>query len=235
VELDVSFESPEPIRVNLPEGYLYVKVRGWVGGKMSDPEYAVSVEFLSGELTYFGRRFFVRGGSASFLREKEVEDKRIDISLVNPSEDLSIFINLRGNLEDPQLIVWSEPPRSTQEILTKLVIGSTAEGIIPVTKALFKQLGYIGDVRSGLASLLGVEITLSTQTGTQGEIGINLNIRNRIAKAFSIEYQQSTLRDPRATYYGGSVNLSKGFRFYGRVFSDKSSEIKLRFTRKFDF
>jgi len=221
--------------LSLPEGYVYVKVRGWVGGSAKDPEYAVSVEFLSGELTYFGRRFFVRGGTVNILKEKELEEKRIDISLVNPSEDMSIFINLRGELEDPRLVVWSEPPRSAQEILTKLVIGGTAEGLIPVAKTLFKQLGYIGNVRSGLSSLLGVDITLSTQTGTQGEIGVNVNIRKKIAKAFSIEYQQSTLKDPRATYYGGSIKLHGGAYFYGRIFADNTSEIKLRFIRKFDF
>ncbi|WP_457600534.1 translocation/assembly module TamB domain-containing protein [Hydrogenivirga sp.] len=235
VELDVRFDTQKPIRVSLPEGYLYVKVRGWVGGNAQNPEYAVSVEFLSGELTYFGRRFFVRGGSLSLLKEKEVEEKKIDIALVNPSEEMSIFINLRGDLDDPQLVVWSEPPRSTQEILTKLVIGSTAEGIIPVAKTLFRQLGYIGNVRSGLASLLGVDITFSTQTGSQGEIGINVNIRKKIARALSIEYQQSTLKDPRATYYGASLSLPGGTFFYGRVFADNTSELKLRFIRKFDF
>ena len=235
VELDVRFDTSKPIRVSLPEGYVYVKVKGWVGGKASDPRYAVNVEFLSGELTYFGRRFFVRGGTVTLLREEEVKESSIDISLVNPSEDMSIFINLRGDLEEPSIVVWSEPPRSTQEILTKLVIGSTAEGLIPVAKTLFKQLGYLGNVRSGLSSLLGVDITLSTQTGTQGDIGINVNIKKKIARAFTIEYQQSTLKDPRSTYYGGSISLPGGTYFYGRVFADNTSEIKLRFIRKFDF
>ena len=235
LELDVRFSSSAPIRVKLPEGYLYVKVNGWVGGKSSDPEYAVSVEFLSGELTYFGRKFFVRGGRAELLKEKEGEEKRIDLSLVNPSEDMSIFINLRGELDNPDIVVWSEPPRSTQEILTKLIIGSTAEGVIPVAKTLFKQLGYLGSFKSGLASLLGVDITLSTQTGAQGEIGVSVNIRKKIARAFTIEYQQSTLKDPRQTYYGGGVSLPAGMSFYGRVFADNTSEIKLKFIRKFDF
>ncbi|RLJ70277.1 autotransporter translocation and assembly factor TamB [Hydrogenivirga caldilitoris] len=235
VELDVRFDTFKPIRVQLPEGYLFVKVKGWVQGKSSDPNYALNIEFLTGELTYFGRRFFVKGGHANLLKEQEVEEKRIDISLVNPSEDMSIFINLKGSLDNPQIVVWSEPPKSSQEILTKLVIGSTAEGLIPVAKTLFKQLGYLGSARSGLASLLGVDITLSTQTGSQGEIGINLNVRKKIAEAFSIEYQQSTLKDPRATYYGGSLTFPGGTYFYGRIFADNTSEIKLRFIRKFDF
>ncbi len=235
LKLDVRFESGKPVKVRLPEGFVYVNVMGWVGGEAQDPQYSLRVEFLSGELTYFGRTFFIKKGSLRVIREKEIEERIIDISLVNPSEDGYIFINLRGYLENPDLIVWSEPPRSTQEILTKLIIGSTAEGIIPVAQTLFRQFGYIGEVRKGLASLLGVEINFSTQIGAQGEIGLNVNVKKKIARALSVEYQQSTLRDPRATYYGGSVLLPGGLSFYGRVFSNRTSELKLRFIRKFDF
>jgi len=235
VTLDVRFESSDPIRITMPEGYVYANVKGWVSGRVDSPEYVIRIEFLSGELKYFGREFFVRGGTLNLIKEKEREEKVIDLSLVNPSEEMNIFINLRGNLEDPSIVVWSEPPRSTQEIMTKLIIGGTAEGIIPVAKALFKQLGYIGEVRSGLSSLFGVDITFSTQTGSQGEIGFAVNVRKKIARAFTVEYQQSTLKDPRQTYYGGSVHLPANLSFYGRMFSDKTSEIKLRFIRKFDF
>ncbi len=235
VELDVRFESSEPIRVSLPEGYVYAKVKGWVGGKAVDPDYALEVDLLSGELSYFGRKFFVREGEIVLLKEKETVSRKIDISIVNPSPEVSIFINLRGDLEDPDVVVWSEPPRSTQEILTKLIVGSTAESIIPVANALFRELGYVGDLRRGIANLLGIEITFSTKTGSQGELGVNINVRRKIARAFAIEYQQSTLKDPRETYYGGSITLPANTFLYGRVFSDKSSEIKLRLIRKFDF
>ncbi len=235
LELDVRFDSPKPIRVRLPEGYLYAHVRGWIEGPYKSPDYSINVELISGELNYFGRRFILKGGTFTVIREAGLEEKLIDISMVNPEKDLSIFIELKGNLENPNLFVWSEPPISTQEILTRLIIGSTAEGIIPVAQTLLKQLGYIGKARSGLADLLGVEMSLSTQTSSRGELGINLNIKKRISKIFSIEYQQSTLGDPRATYYGGSVNLPSSFSFYGRIFSDNSSEIKLRVIKKFDF
>ena len=235
VALDVRFDSLKPLRVRLPEGYVYVKVRGWVGGSSRNPDYSLVVDLLSGELSYFGRRFLVRRGTLRLLREGASEERFIDLSLVNPGRDLSIFISLRGDLRDPRLVVWSEPPTSTREILTKLVIGSTAEGIIPVAQTLFKQLGYIGAVRSGISSLLGVEITFSTQTSPRGDVGLNLNVRKKISRALSIEYQQSTLRDPRATYYGGSLTLPAGTSFYGRIFSDNTSEVKFRFIRKFDF
>jgi len=181
---------------------VYTKVRGWIAGDTVDPKYSAKIELLSGELKYFGRTFFVKGGVINLVKEAEGKSTRIDITLVNPSGDINIFLNVMGDME-----------------------------VIPVARALFKQLGYIGDVKSGLASLLGVEISFSTQMGSQGEVGFGINVRKKIARAFSIEYQQSTLKDPRATYYG----LPRGLSFYGRIFSDRTSELKLRFIRKFDF
>lgn len=235
LELDLRFESERPVRVVLPEGYVYVNVSGWVLGRAEDPDYGIRVEFLSGELKYFGRRFFVRGGVLTLLKEKEREKRRIDLSFVSPSEELNIFINLRGELEDPKLVVWSEPPRSTGELLTKLIVGGTAEGVLPVAEAVLGEFLGVGGIRRALTGLLGVEITFSTVTGTQGEIGFNVNVRKKIAQAFSVEYQQSTLKDPWETFYGVSFPLSGGAFIYGRVFSDNTSEVKLRFLRKFDF
>ena len=235
VKLDVHFRSAKPIKLLLPEGYVYVNLNGRVSGSSTDPKYDVEIELLTGELKYFGRTFFVKGGVIRAVRKKEDESTRMDVILFSPGDDASIFLNVKGDVEDPHLIVWSEPPRSTREILTKLIIGGSAEGIIPVTEALFRRLGYAWDVKSGLAGFLGVEISLSTHTGGQGDLGFGLNIRKKIARAFSVEYQQSTLKDPRATYYGGSVSFPGGVSFYGRVFSDRTSELKLRFIRKFDF
>ena len=235
VNLDIRFATERPLRVSLPEGYIFTKVKGWVGGKASDPDYTVVVEFVSGELKYFGRKFYVRGGSFSMYREQGTEEKTVNLLIANTSEDLTIFLNLKGDLNDPSLFVWSEPPMNTREILSRLIIGSTAEGFFPVAEGLFKAFGSIGELRSGLSQTLGVDITLSTQTGSSGDLGFNVNIRKKLGRILSIEYQQSTLRDPRSTYFGGSIRLPGGLRLYGRSFSDDTSEVKLKIQRKFDF
>ena len=234
-ELDIEFSSSDPIRVYLPEGYLYSKLRGWIRGKGNKPDYYVELDLLSGELNYFGRSFFVREGKIKMSREKGKEDKELDVLLVNSSPAMSIFISLKGDMDEPDVVVWSEPPMDTRQLLTKLVVGSTAEGIIPVAKALFKELGYTATIKDSLTKFLGLEISLLTKTGNRGELGINVSIKKKIAKLFTVEYQQSTLNDPRETYYGGSISLPTNTSIYGRVFSDKSAEIKLRFIRKFNF
>ncbi len=235
INLDVRFATDKPLRISLPEGYIFTKVKGWVGGKAEDPDYTVVVEFVSGELKYFGRKFYVRGGSFSMYREQGTEEKTVNLLIANTSDDLTIFLHLKGDLSDPSLFVWSEPPMSTRELLSKLIIGSSAEGFFPVAEGLFKAFGSIGELRSGLSQTLGVDITLSTQTGSSGDLGFNVNIRRKLGRILSIEYQQSTLRDPRSTYFGGSIRLPGGLRLYGRSFSDDTSEVKLKIQRKFDF
>jgi len=235
VDLDIRFATDRPLRIALPEGYIFTKVKGWVGGKLADPDYTVVVEFVSGELKYFGRKFYVRGGSFSMFREQGVEEKTVNLLIANTSEDLTIFLNLKGDLSDPSLFVWSEPPMSTREILSRLIIGSSAEGFFPVAEGLLKAFGSIGELRSGLSESLGVDITFSTQSGSSGDLGFNVNIKKKLGRVLSIEYQQSTLRDPRSTYFGGSVRIPGGFQIYGRSFSDDTSEVKLKIQRKFDF
>ncbi|GEM_PF-2858136 len=234
-KLDIRFATDRPLRVILPEGYIYTKVKGWVGGTARDPEYSVVVEFVSGELTYFGRKFFVRGGTFMLVKEQGSEEKMVNLLIANTSDDLTIYINLKGSLDDPDLFIWSEPPMDRRELLSKLIIGSTAEGFFPVAEGLFKAFGSIGELRTGLSRTFGVDITLTTQTGSSGDLGFNVNIRKRLGRAFSIEYQQSTLRDPRSTFYGGSIRLPGGVHIYGRTFSDDTSEVKLRLLKKFDF
>ncbi len=235
LELDLEFESYEPIRLSLPEGYVYARVRGWVRGKLPEPDYTVEAELLSGELSYFGKTFFLREGNIRVIRREGIEEREIDISLVNPSEEENIFLTLKGPLENPDIFVWSEPPRSMGEILTSLIVGSTAEGLIPVTKALLKELGYAGDIKRDISALLGIDISLFTRASARGELGFGINIKKRIGRIFSVEYQQSTLRNPRETYYGGGFTFPGGIYLYGRVFSDNTTEVKLRVIKKFDF
>ncbi len=235
VELDIKFSSSKPLRIYMPEGYVHANVRGWIKDGEDGRNYHVVLELLSGELSYFGRNFFVREGSIRISKEKSKGERILNVLLVNSSPDISIFISISGDMDNPDVVVWSEPPMGTRELLTRLIVGSTAEGIIPVTKALLKELGYVGNIKDSLAKFLGLEISLLTRTGNRGELGVSVNIKKRIARAFTIEYQQSTLKDPRETYYGGSLNLPINTFIYGRVFSDRSSEIKLRFIKKFDF
>ena len=235
VNFDVRFTTDKLLRVTLPEGYIFTKVKGWVKGKAQDPDYTVVVEFVSGELNYFGRKFYVRGGTFTMVKEKGKEEKRVNLLIASTYEDLTIFLNLKGDLSDPSLFVWSEPPMSRKEILSKLIIGTSAEGFFPVTEGLFRAFGSVGAIRSGLSENFGVDISFSIQTGSSGDLGFNVNIRKKLGRIFSVEYQQSTLADPRSTYFGGNIKLPGGFQIYGRSFSNDALEVKLKMQGKFDF
>jgi translocation and assembly module TamB len=234
LKLHVNFRSKKPLRIKLPEGYIYAQVRGKVEGTTEEPLYRVQIVMISGELRYFGRTFYLRSGRLTAFRTPQESGRTIDMDLVNPGEDMNIHISLRGDPSEPEVFLWSEPPRSVGEIVTRLLGGSSGEGAIPVSEAILRRVGY-GRIGGDLLSALGLDVNLITKTGPQGELGVNLNIRKKISRFLSVEYQQSTLRDPRETFYGGGIRLPGRFSIFGRVFSDDTSELKLRFIRKFDF
>ena len=234
VKLHLNLRSKEPLRITLPEGYLYAYVRGKAEGTLNDLRYDLDLLLLSGELTYFGRKFYVRRGTMKLVRTERESKKFVDMDLVSSTDDTTIHLNVRGDLSDPDVFVWSEPPKSVGEIVASLIGGGSGEGVIPVSEVLFKNLGY-EKLGGELISALGIDLSVSTKTGSGGEMGVNLNVKKKISRFFSVEYQQSTLRDPRETYYGGGVRLPGNLTLFGRVFSDDVSEVKLRFIRKFDF
>ena len=234
VRVRVNFRSEKPLRIELPEGYIYAQVRGQASGTLAEPTYRIEALIVSGELRYFGKNFYVRGGKVKILRTAEGLRRYIEMDLVHPGEDMNIHISFKGDPSDPQVVLWSEPPKSVGEIVAHLIGGTGGEGAIPVPGAVLKKVGS-RSLGGDILSALGVEINILTKTSSQGDLGVSLNIRKRISRFLSVEYQQSTLRDPRETFYGGGLRLPGSLSLFGRVFSDDSSEVKLRFIRKFDF
>ncbi len=235
IYLSVEFENEKPVRLLLPEGYAYANVRGFLEGTPEELSYTVVANLVSGELTYFGRTFYIKEGTLTFIKERERDVKRLDITILTPEDGINMFLRIRGTIDDPKVIVWSEPPLSPREIISRLVVGGSAEGFIPVASALFKEFERIGYIRERLSTVAGLRIRFITLTTPYGETGVGINIRKKIAKIFSLEYQQASLKDPRATYYGGNIHILDNLTLSGRTFSDNTSEIRLRFIKKFDF
>jgi len=69
----------------------------------------------------------------------------IDVSIFNPNPDYNIIIDMKGNIESPDIIVRSEPPRDEREILSKLILGGEAEGIIPAASTLISRFPQLSE------------------------------------------------------------------------------------------
>ncbi len=234
-KLLLSITPRAPIRVVLPEGYINLRPGGVITAGPDSTMYAVSLNLVSGELNYFGRNFYIRKGW--FLMEKKTEDKKfVNLSIVSVEDGVSIYIDLVGELPIPKVYLRSDPPMDRKEILTRLVLGGITEGVIPVASSLITEFTYFTRFRRDISGLLGLDIRFLTHTGSQGDIGLNVLVSKRLSNIIRLEYQQSTLKDPRATFYGVSANLEPlGVSVGARTYSDNTKGFRLKIRRKFDF
>jgi translocation and assembly module TamB len=234
ITLDLKVSSYEPLRVYLPEGYIYSSLEGYAKGKLDDLEYKFRFSLSGGELKYFNKKFYVKSG----FFELDKKSKNIDLTIASSLPDYVIFINLKGDPEYPKVILSSEPPREIRKIITDLVMGGgEAQEIISLGDILASQIPQIGGLTKGLEKTLGTElnISVSPQLSSSGEVGVSTKVSKDITDRFSIEYQHSTLKDPKESYVGGSARITGGISVGGRINSDKSKEVRLRVRGKFNF
>jgi translocation and assembly module TamB len=234
ITLDLKVSSYEPLRVYLPEGYIYSSLEGYVKGKLEDLEYKFRFSLSGGELKYFNYKFYVKSGSF----ELDKKSKNIDLTIASPLPDYVILIDLKGDPEYPKVLLSSEPPRETRKVITDLVLGGgEAQGIISLGDILASQIPQIGSVIKDVEKTLGTELSVSVmpQLGSPSEAGVSVRVSADITDRFSLEYQHSTLKDPRESYVGGRAKITGGTSVGGRINSDRSKEVRLRVRGKFNF
>lgn len=232
--LDLKVSSYEPLRVYLPEGYIYSSLEGYAKGKLDDLEYKFRFSLSGGELKYFNKKFYVKSGFFEF----DKKSKNIDLTIASSLPDYVILINLKGDPEYPKVLLNSEPPRETRKIITDLVLGGgEAQGIISLGDILDSQIPQIGSLTKGLEKTLGTElnVSVSPQLSSSGEVGVSTKVSKDITDKFSLEYQQSTVKDPKESYVGGNARITGGTSVGGRINSDSSKEVRLRVRGKFNF
>jgi translocation and assembly module TamB len=234
ITLDLKVSSYEPLRVYLPEGYIYSSLEGYAKGKLEDLEYKFRFSLSEGELKYFNKKFYVKSG----YFELDKKSKNIDLTIASSLPDYVILINLKGDPEYPKVLLSSEPPKETRKIITDLVLGGgEAQGIISLGDILASQTPQVIGLTKGLEKTLGTElnVSVSPQLSSSGEVGVSTKVSKDITDRFSLEYQHSTLKDPKESYVGGSARITSGTSVGGRINLDRSREVRLRVRGKFNF
>jgi translocation and assembly module TamB len=234
VGVDLVIDSREPIRLNIPEGFIYTDLWARIRGNLYDPQYSLLATLKGGNLTYYERQFYIRRGSISVSNK----ESNLDLTLIAPAPDYSIIIDLKGNPQFPKALVRSEPPRDTREVLSTLVLGGgTGEGLLSLSGALVSAVPEISNVVRGAQRAAGLDLKFqaSPSLAPTGEAGVNVKVSKEVTERLELEHQLSTSRNPRDTYTGGELKLTPNTSLGGRVYSDRSQEIRVRLRRKFDF
>ncbi len=237
INVDIYVKTKDTLRVQLPEGYVYTDVGTLITNNLYDPYYFVNINLTSGELRYFGRKFLINKGYINVEKERAKDDIYIDISIFNPNPDYNIIIDMKGNIESPNIIVRSEPPRDEKEILSRLILGGEVEGVLPAASTLISRFPQLTTILSNTAGVIGTDINIEVrpQTSVAGNIGLGIRISKEFSKRIYIEYQSSNVQDPRATYFGGEIRILPSTSLGGKTYSDRTREFNIRLRKKFDF
>jgi len=161
----------------------------------------------------------------------------LSLNLNTVEDDYKIFLSVRGTVDNPEIYYFSEPPLSRQEILLRLISGDSQEGVLPVADVILEELKILGTVKGNLEKLLDLKVDIGIKTEITGEMGAIVRLKRNLGRFFSVYYQVSTTEDKRDTFFSGELkvpaDIDIGFRFF--MYSDNTTEYKLRYVKEFDF
>ncbi|HID65400.1 MAG TPA: hypothetical protein EYP32_00245, partial [Aquificaceae bacterium] len=161
----------------------------------------------------------------------------LSLNLNTVEDDYKIFLSVRGTVDNPEIYYFSEPPLSRQEILLRLISGDSQEGVLPVADVILEELKILGTVKGNLEKLLDLKVDIGIKTEITGEMGAIVRLKKNLGRFFSVYYQVSTTEDKRDTFFSGELkvpaDIDIGFRFF--MYSDNTTEYKLRYVKEFDF
>jgi autotransporter translocation and assembly factor TamB len=164
-----------------------------------------TVEIVRGWYTFQGRRFTLRNGSVRFTGGK-VGDAKLDLEAWRRSGDYDVTVALAGTLEDPVLLLSSDPPLDEADVLAVLVVGRPAgelsdqERLAVQAEATSLAVGYVvPDLQGQLGEALGVdEVSLSAEqlrvsrrVGQDVFISLSQQFVGWAGQTVGIEYQIS--------------------------------------------
>ncbi len=237
VEVNLEFSTKKGLEIKIPEGRILATLRGKVYGRLPRVNYLLEANLRAGQLSYFGRDFFLKNSRIEAVREGDKEEVRLSLSLNTYLDGYKVFLKVSGTKDSPEVYYFSEPPLSREEILLSLIGGSSGEGLLPVGEALTRELRTVGTFKGYLERLLDVKISFGVMTTSTGEIGAYARLRKNLGRFLSLVYQTSSLQERRSNYLGAVLtspgNLDLVFQF--NVYSDSSREYKFRYIKEFDF
>ena len=174
------FDLGFDVTLDIP-GRLFVRGRGldseWGGrlllkGDLADPVIEGGIEVRRGIFDVLDRRFTIERGLVDFVGSRPPMPM-LDLAATADANEIKVTVALRGPAQDPELTLTSEPPVAQDEILARLLFGTTVARISPIQglrlAAAVQELQGSGVVTGALTRLrraTGID-TLDLQTTEQ--------------------------------------------------------------------
>ncbi|MBD3345145.1 MAG: hypothetical protein GF401_08805 [Chitinivibrionales bacterium] len=202
LRVNVGLERNLYIDMNLAETQLTGSVT--ITGTAAQPGITGFVEVVEGDIFYLDRRFDITEGFVRFYDPRELNPSlsitaTTDVVTVSPSpgtevpesETYTITLIVTGTLENPEVILNSEPPLSQPDIVSVLTLGTTLGGVSGELADRIQSLAanqLIGFGTRRLEQLLGLQdITITGDvfgTGTEAQVSLTKRISERLTLTY---------------------------------------------------
>jgi len=176
--------------VNLPNR---IYVRGWgldsewkgklkITGSSDEPTIVGSLSSIRGKVDFLNKRFDIVRGNITFYGGSPPMPN-VDIVAESKATDITATIAFTGPASDPKMVLSSDPPLPSDEVLSKLLFGRSATDITPsqalqlamIAKSLTGAGGGQSDFMSRTRKFLGLDTLEFNSSGeglSKGSLGI---------------------------------------------------------------
>ncbi len=175
-----------------------IEVHGKLNVKKNYGEmYVISgnIDVIRGDYHFLGKRFNIEDGTVSF-RGKEVINPFLDVRALYEVSSVTVFINITGTAEKPQIQLSSDPPLDENEIVSYLVFGTSSENLSSDERVAFQEKAgeVLGTMAVGeLREMLGEEFALDVITIKGGQTGFrdtHVEVGKYITKDLYVGYER---------------------------------------------
>jgi len=197
IVLDVAVEIP---------GMVFIRGRGleseWGGrlavtGHIDAPAVNGALEVRRGRLGALGRSFEFQRGRVVFDGGGP-DNPALDMILATEVAEIVAKVEVSGRAQDPEIALTSEPTLPEEEVLSRILFGSSRAQLSPLqalrlvqsAAVLSGRLGSGGGITDTVRETLGVD-TLDVDTGGgEGSRGASLSVGKYVAPGVFLKLQQ---------------------------------------------
>ena len=230
INMHFNFQNKTPINIMLPEGNIYANVKGKAFTKKGHFDYNFDIMALGGELRYSQKDFYVRTGELKASTYK----KYVNLLIMSPGDSYNTYISLNGNLDNPHFSIYSQPPISTQQLLSSFILNQSGLTAIPINELALKASKYSP---SGIVNkIFGTNVNLSVypSQSANGNLNTNMEVQKKLTKNISLKAHISTSQNPLDTYYNGSLKLTPNTHLDFEMYGNGSSQGSISYEKHFD-
>jgi translocation and assembly module TamB len=160
-----------------------------ISGEIDDPRIVGDLSIVRGRFVFFDRRFELKEGKLVF-RGLTPPDPIIELSAETRIQDLLARLQVSGPVSNPEIVLQSEPPLPSDEIMARILFGRSLTRITPLQAILLAQAvrstaggGGTLDVMNRTRKMLSLDELEIRQEGEdigQTQIGVGKYVREDV-------------------------------------------------------